>query len=101
METKIRKAILKAMGKLTALALNEKAANGHEMEVALHVRFGSDIWVCIPAHNNACIDMIKAPATVDCIPDYEAKIERLMAELKVKLHQSSDILSTLNTEAND
>jgi len=99
MDNEIKKAITKAMNKLVRFSLNENKMNGKAIEVALHGRFNHDIWVTSLEHS--VIQIIEAPKTIGCIPDFEDKIEKFMAETRVIFHTPAEVLSTLNTEANE
>ena len=99
MKHEIKTAISKAMRKLVGLSLNEKAMNGHNIEVALHGRFNHDIWVC--QHGGKDLLIINAPTSINDINNFESKIEKLMAEIKAKFHDPKYILATLNTPVNE
>ena len=98
MEQEIKTAISKAMTKLVGFSLNDKAMNGNSVQVALHGEFRHDIWISTP---DTCIKIINSPKSTNEIPDFEATIEKFMAETKARFHTPAEVLSTLNTEVNE
>ena len=98
MNQEIKTAISKAMTKLVGFSLNDKAMNGNSVQVALHGEFRHDIWVSTPSTN---FEIIESPKSMNDIQDFEAKIEKIMAEIKAMFHTPAEVLSTLKTEANE
>lgn len=103
MQVEIKKAISKAMAKLVGFSLNEKAMKGHYIEVAIHGRFRSDIWVYLDEENKFKSAIINAPSSIDDINRFESEVEKLMADIKViyRFHAVAGIMATLNTEVNE
>jgi len=98
MNNEIKTAISKAMSKLVGLSLNEKAMKGNSMQVALHGEYNHSIWVCTPKTN---FEIVYPPSSVEGIPEFESKVEKLMAEIKVKFHTPAEVMSTLSAEVNE
>ena len=96
MDNQIKKAISKAMAKLVGFSLNEKAMNGHTIEVALMCRFRNDVW--ITDNQNLACTIIQAPKLINEISDYEWRIEKAMAELRAKFYSPDEILAKLKPE---
>jgi hypothetical protein len=97
MDNKIKKAISKAMGKLVGFSLNEKAMNGHTIEVTLMGRFRHDVWVVNDSGN--AINITASPKTIADIPAFENEIEKAIAELKAKFLDPKKTWIDLNAEA--
>jgi len=103
MEVQIKKSISKAMAKLVGFSLNEKAMKGHYIEVAIHGRFRSDIWVYLDKENKFKSTIIDAPSSIDDINRFESEVEKLMADIKViyRFHAAAEVLATLKSKANE
>lgn len=98
MQNEIKKSISKAMTKLVGFSLNEKKMNGHSIQACLHGEFRQSIWVCTPETD---LDIIYPPESIDGIPEYEAVIEKFIAETTVKFHTPAEVLANLNAEVNE
>lgn len=103
MQVEIKKAISKAMAKFVGFSLNEKAMKGHYIEVAIHGRFRSDIWVYLDEENKFKSRIINAPSSIDDINRFESEVEKLIADIKViyRFHSPVGIMAKLDTEVNE
>lgn len=103
MNNEIKTAISKAMSKLVGLSLNDKAMNGHYIEVAIHGRFRSDIWVYLDEENKFESTIINAPSSIDDINRFESEVEKLMADIKVtyRFHAAAEVMANLNSKVNE
>lgn len=98
MNNEIKKAISKAMAKLVGFSLNEKAMNGNSIQACIHGEFEHSIWVCTP---DTDLELIYPPKSVDGIPEFEAEIEKFIAETRARFHTPAEVMVTLNTEVNE
>ena len=90
------------MRKLVGLSLNEKAMNGNSIAVEIHGRFKHQVWVTsFTSEKYHDLTIIDRPKSIAGIADFESRVEKVMAEIKVKFHAPDQVLAALNTEVNE